>query len=262
MHDQDFNRLALSGRTALVTGGASGIGRATALLMAKRGADIVVLDADTDGLRGLEAAFSDTGNTVIARAGDVTREADIARAFDAAADRGMVIDILVNNAGTGARMPATELDTDTWSRVVDVNLTAAFVLSREFAKRLDRPGAVIPGAIINVASIMGVVGNQLYPNVSYHASKGGLVNLTRALAAEWASKSIRVNAVLPTFAETGLTTALLSSNSLREDILAKTPLGCLAEADDIAEAIAFLASDAARMITGTALPVDGGWTAV
>lgn len=257
MHDQDFNRLALSGRTALITGGASGIGRATALLMAKRGADIVVLDADTDGLSDLEAEFSDGQSKLIARAGDVTREADIARAFDAAADRDMVIDILVNNAGTGARMPATELDTDTWSRVVDVNLTAAFVLSREFAKRLDRPGA-----IINVASIMGVVGNQLYPNASYHASKGGLVNLTRALAAEWASKSIRVNAVLPTFAATGLTTALLSSNSLREEILAKTPLGCLAEADDIAEAIAFLASDAARMITGTALPVDGGWTAV
>ena len=257
MREQDFNRLDLSGRTALITGGASGIGRATALLMAGRGADIVVLDADANGLADLEAAFSGNDSTLVRVTGDVTRDADIAKAFDTANDRDMVVDSLVNNAGIGARMPATELDTETWSHVVDVNLTAAFALSREFAKRLDRPGT-----IVNVASMMGVLGNQLYPNAAYNASKGGLVNLTRTLAAEWAPRSIRVNAVLPTFAETGLTTKLLSSDSLREKILARTPLGCLADPEDIAEAIAFLASDAARMITGAALPVDGGWTAV
>lgn len=254
-----MDNLSLAGRTALVTGGASGIGRATALLCARRGANIVVIDTDAEALGRLAGDLSETPQNVLTYTADASSETDVREAIsDAAAQLGP-LGILINNVGIGARVPTTELDTETWSRVMDVNLTSAFLCSREFALQCDSDKG---GAIVNVASIMGAVGNSLYPNVSYHASKGALVNMTRALAAEWAPQNIRVNSVLPTFVATALTENLLSEGTMRQDILDRTPLNRLAEPEDVAEAIAFLVSDAARMITGTMLPVDGGWLAI
>lgn len=117
------------------------------------------------------------------------------------------------------------------------------------------------GCIVNVASIMGLVGNGLYPNPAYHASKGALINLTRALAIEWAPHNLRVNAVAPCFVETPLTEKLLADREMQEQIIARTPLGRLATPEDVAAAILFLASDAAAMVTGHVLAVDGGWLA-
>jgi NAD(P)-dependent dehydrogenase (short-subunit alcohol dehydrogenase family) len=168
------------------------------------------------------------------------------------------LDILVNNAGIAARAPSATYERQVWERVVAVNLTGSFLMAQAAA------GVMLPqrrGCIVNVASIMGLVGNGLYPNPAYHATKGALVNLTRALAIEWAPHGLRVNAVAPCFVETPLTTKLLADAAMRAEIVRRTPLGRLATPDDVAAAILFLATDAAAMVTGHVLTVDGGWLA-
>src|SRR5690606_34538367 len=147
---------------------------------------------------------------------------------------------------------------ETWDAVLQVNLSGAFHCARAAAPLMAAAGG---GAVVNVASIMGLVGGGLYPNAAYHASKGGLVNLTRALALEWADQGIRVNAVAPTFARTALTGRLLAEAGMEQVICGLTPMGRLVEPMEVATAIAFLASPAAAMITGVTLPVDGGWLA-
>jgi NAD(P)-dependent dehydrogenase (short-subunit alcohol dehydrogenase family) len=153
------------------------------------------------------------------------------------------------------RRPTIELSTADWQTVVDVNLTALFMCCRAAARLMIPAGG---GAIVNVASMMGLSGGGLYPNASYHASKGAVVNLTRALAVEWAQARVRVNAVAPTWVRTELTAGLFASPELLNRVLDVTPMRRLPEPEDIANAIVFLASDQARLITGHTLPVDGG----
>src|SRR5574341_1564133 len=223
----------LKGKTALVTGGAKGIGAATVKAFEKAGARVEVVDIE----RGV----------------DVTDEAAVKAAF---AKIG-AIDILVNNAGRAVRKPAVEVSKEDWDAVIELNLTAVFLCSRLAHPYMKKRGG---GAIINLASIMGLSGG-IYPNASYQTSKGGVVNLTRALALEWASDNIRVNAVAPTYVRTDLTAPIFSSPELVKTVMAHTPLGRLPDVDDIAAAILFLASDAARCITGVTLPVDSGYLA-
>lgn len=248
----------LDGRLALITGGAGGIGLATARMLAEAGSRVALVDLDAEALRTAEAELVAAGHRVFARAVDITDETALAGAVQSITDAAGAVDILVNNAGIGARRPTETLDTATWERVVAVNLTGSFVCTRIVAQSMLTRGR---GAVVNVASIMGLVGNGLYANAAYHATKGGLVNLTRALAVEWAPRGIRVNAVAPTFVETGLTRKLLADRELAAAILARTPLARLASPRDVAAAILFLASDAAAMITGQVLAVDGGWLA-
>jgi NAD(P)-dependent dehydrogenase (short-subunit alcohol dehydrogenase family) len=228
-----MNLFSLEGKTAVITGGAKGIGAATVALLRKHGARAVSLD--------------------IAEGCDVTDEAAVRLAFE----RTGAIDILVNNAGRAARKPATDLSLQEWNEVVEVNLTATFLCSRLAHPYMKKRGA---GAIVNLASIMGFSGG-LFPNASYQASKGGVVNLTRALALEWAEDDIRVNAVAPTFVRTGLTVPIFSNPDKLEKVMSHTPLRRLPEVDDIAAAILFLCSPAARCITGITLPVDSGYLA-
>jgi NAD(P)-dependent dehydrogenase (short-subunit alcohol dehydrogenase family) len=168
------------------------------------------------------------------------------------------LDILVNNAGIALRRPTLELSLADWEKVIDVNLNAVFLCARAAGRTMVAAGR---GAIVNVASMMGLSGGGLYPNLSYQSSKGGVVNLTRALAVEWAGQGVRVNAVAPTWVKTELTQGLFEDPALMARVMAVTPLQRVAEPEDVAQAIVFLASDKAAMITGHTLPVDGGFLA-
>jgi NAD(P)-dependent dehydrogenase (short-subunit alcohol dehydrogenase family) len=223
----------LAGKTALVTGGAKGIGAATVALFRKHGARAMSLDI-SDGV-------------------DVTDESAVKAAFERIGE----IDFLINNAGRATRKPAIELSVEEWNQVIELNLTATFICSRLAHPYMKKRGG---GAIVNLASIMGFSGG-IFPNVSYQASKGGVVNLTRALALEWAADNIRVNAVAPTFVRTDLTVPIFSNPEVLKIVMGHTPLGRFPEVEDIAAAILFLCSPAARCITGITLPVDSGYLA-
>ena len=232
-----MEEFSLAGKVAVVTGGASGIGAATVRLIEKAGGKAISLD--------------------IATGCDVTDEKAVARALADAETQHGGIDILVNNAGRAARKPATELTRDEWQAVIDLNLTAVFLCSRTVMPYMKRRGA---GSIVNLASIMGFSGG-IFPNASYQASKGAIVNLTRALALEWAADNIRVNAVAPTFVRTELTVPIFSNPETMKRVMHHTPLGRLPEPEEIAAAIVYLCSPAARSITGITLPVDSGFLA-
>jgi 2-deoxy-D-gluconate 3-dehydrogenase len=251
--------MRLDGRVAIVTGGARGIGLETAKTLAGAGARVVLADLDKDVAEGAAAEIRAHSRHATAIVADVADEASVNAMVRATLEREGRLDILVNNAGIAIRRPAVELTLGDWDKVVAVNLTGSFLCARAAAHPMiaARGG----GAIVNVASIMGLSGGGLYPNVSSQATKGAIVNMTRALAVEWAPHAIRVNAVAPTYVRTELIGPILKDPELVARIEAMTPLRKLAEPADIAAAIAFLVSPAAAMITGHTLVVDGGFLA-
>jgi NAD(P)-dependent dehydrogenase (short-subunit alcohol dehydrogenase family) len=228
----------MKGKTVVVTGAATGIGKATADLFASRGYTIARLDVEP-------------GDQIILA--DVSDE----KAVEAAFARIGKIDILVNNAGIAVRKNSLEITREEWDRVMAVNVSGMFLCSRIAARSMKQNGG---GAIVNLASIMGFSGG-LFPNPAYQASKGAVVNLTRALALEFAPFGIRVNAVAPTFVRTNLTRPVFSNPELLKKVMEHTPLGRLPEVEDIAQAVLFLAGPEARCITGVTLPVDSGYLA-
>ena len=228
-----MNLFELKGKTAVVTGGARGIGAATVKLLREAGARVEVLDIET----GCDVTDEQAVKAAYARIGE--------------------IDILVNNAGRAIRKNALEISREEWQAVQDLNVTAVFLCSRNAVPWMRKRGG---GAIVNLASIMGLSGG-IYPNASYQASKGAVVNLTRALALEWAAHNIRVNAVAPTYVRTDLTVPIFTSPEMMTTVMAHTPLERFPEPEEIAAAILYLCSPAARCITGITLPVDSGYLA-
>ena len=228
----------LKGKTAVVTGAGTGIGKATADLMEKAGAKVSRIDIEP-------------GPDILA--GDVADEAAMEKAFGEIGP----VDILVNNAGIAVRKQSLEITREEWDRVIAVNVDGLFLCSRIAARGMKQKGG---GAIVNLASIMGFSGG-LYPNPAYQASKGAVVNLTRALALEFAPFNIRVNAVAPTFVRTRLTKPVFETPEVLKNVMSHTPLGRLPETHDIAAAILFLAGPAASCITGVTLAVDSGYLA-
>jgi 2-deoxy-D-gluconate 3-dehydrogenase len=252
----------LAGKIALITGAGSGIGQAAARALALAGARVVVTELP-DRLERAEAtvaAVCDAGGAAVTAALDVRDLDSIAACVKAATAFGEGrLDILVNNAGLNVRQPAFEVTEDAWDLVLDTNLKGLF-FTAQAAGRAMRDQAPPGGSIVNVASVVGLVG--YYDRAAYCASKAGAINVSRVLAIEWAPYDIRVNAVCPTFVETPLTQVLLQNEAIKSDILGRTPAGRLATPEEVAAAIVFLAGPGASMITGAALAIDGGWTAI
>jgi NAD(P)-dependent dehydrogenase (short-subunit alcohol dehydrogenase family) len=266
MHEQDGAHpdavslagfFGLEGKVAAVTGAGSGIGLAAAQALAAAGAQVVVLDrapvADEviASIKGSHPA-----STLVM---DVADEAQVEAAFAEIVARHGGIDILVNNAGLAIRDAAVNLSLEAWDKVVAVNMTGVFLCARTAARHMIAAGR--GGAIINTASIMGLSGGGLYPNISYQTTKGAIVNMTRALAVEWAPHRIRVNAIAPTYVRTPFIAPLLAQPELMQRIEAMTPLRRIAEPHEISPAVLFLAGPGAAMVTGHTLPVDGGFLA-
>lgn len=250
--------LDLTGKVAIVTGAGTGIGAATARLLAAHGATVAVTDRDPDNARLVAEAIQATGGRAMAVTMDVGVETEVVATFAAIEATLGAPDILVANAGASIRKSVTELSLEEWQTVQRVNVTGVFLCAREAVRRMQARGG---GAIVNVASIMGLSGGGPYPNPAYKASKGAVVNLTRALAVEHGPHNIRVNAVAPTWVRTGFIDALRSDPEAFARIERLMPLGRIAEPEEVASAILFLVSPMAAMITGHTLPVDGGYLA-
>jgi gluconate 5-dehydrogenase len=253
--------LDLSGRIAIVTGGSRGIGLQMAAALGEMGARVALTARKQDELDAARAQLEASGVECLTVTGDLSASTSIASAVDAVLRRWTHIDIVVNNAGTNWAAPAEDYPTEAWRKVLDLNLDAAFFLLREVATR-----SMIPrrsGKIVNIASVAGFLGNPPeweMRTIAYNTSKGALVAMTRALAAEWGRYNINVNAICPGFFPSKMTKVTLERIS--SDVLAMTPLARLGGDEDLKGSVVFLASEASRHITGHALVVDGGCSIV
>jgi 2-dehydro-3-deoxy-D-gluconate 5-dehydrogenase len=246
----------LKGKVAIVTGGNRGIGLGMARGLASAGARVVVAARNASKSESAVRELKALGSDAFALALDVADERSVNDAFEQTAVKCGRIDILVNNAGINIRKPAHELALDEWRQVIDINLTGAFLCSRSAHAHMKRAGG---GKIINIGSMMSIFGATFAP--AYGASKGGIVQFTRSTAIAWAPDNIQVNAVLPGWVDTDLTrSARQQVAGLHERVLARTPSGRWGTGQDFAGIAVFLASPASDFITGTAIPVDGGYS--
>ena len=250
------NPFSLEGKTAVVTGASRGLGQAIAVGLAEAGADVVCASTRKSGTDDTAAAIRDAGRQSWQVEADLSREDGAAALSQAAFEAAGDVHILVNNAGTIRRHPAVEFPLDDWQNVVQTNLTAVFQLSQLFAAPMMERGG---GKIVNVASLLSFQGGITVP--AYTASKHGVAGLTKALANEWASKGVSVNAIAPGYFRTDNTQALQADETRNRQILERIPAGRWGKPQDLAGAAVFLASPASDYVTGTVITVDGGWMA-
>lgn len=249
--------MRLDGRRALVTGAGRGLGVACAAVLAQAGAHVTLMARTASETEAVAAAIVAEGGAAATMTGDVCDVAAATAAIAAAIGEAGPFDILVNNAGTNRPGPFLDVTPDAYDTVMDLNLRAAFFVAQAVARGLVAAGR--PGSIIHMSSQMGHVGGPR--RTIYCASKHGLEGLSKAMAVELGPLGIRVNTVCPTFVETPMTRPYFEDPAFRGDVLARIKLGRLGQPEDLMGAVLFLASDASAMVTGTALVVDGGWTA-
>ncbi|MCL7451684.1 MAG: glucose 1-dehydrogenase [Anaerolineae bacterium] len=251
-----FPDFQLTDKIAIVTGASKGLGYGVALAMADAGAHVVVTSRDIERAQPVATEIQEMGRESLPLALEVCSLDSIEAMVGAALDRFGRIDILVNNAGINIPEPALEVSEEHWDRLMDINLKGLFFCSQKVGTVMVRQGQ---GKIINVGSQMGFVGGKL--RAAYCASKGGVVQLTKVLAIEWAKHGVNVNGVAPTFLRTPFTAHMFEDATFYDEVVANIPLGRVGEVEDVLGAVVFLASPASDLITGTTMLVDGGWTA-
>jgi NAD(P)-dependent dehydrogenase (short-subunit alcohol dehydrogenase family) len=245
----------LSGRVIVLTGASSGIGHSVARCLAERGASVVAAARRLPALEALVAELPDA----LAVPCDVSDPQACEELVSTTIEHYGTIDVLINNAAAYTVIPAEEESVSNFRSILDTNLVSAFALSRAAAQHML---ARQRGSIINVASIFGIGGSGVIKQASYAASKGGLINLTRELSAQWARRGVRVNAIAPAFFETAMTTDMWEHDATNNWVRRQTPIGRRGELVELHGAMIYLASEASSYVTGAVLPVDGGWTSV
>jgi len=241
----------LQDKVAVITGGASGIGAATARLFVSEGAKVVLVDLNEEKGKAFESELKALNADALFVKANITSEEEVANIFTQTIEKFGKVDIVFNNAGIGRVHPTHELDYAEWRQTVNVDLDGVFLVAREAIREMLKAGG---GAIVNTASMYGWVGSP--GSAAYNAAKGGVVNLTRSIALEYAEQNIRVNALCPGFIDTPI---IPEESKLA--LAAATPVKRLGKAEEMAKAVLFLASDDSSYMTGNSLTVDGGYTA-
>lgn len=249
----------LKGRVAVISGASSGLGKQMALGFAKAGADVVLVARRIERLEELKSRVEELGVKALAVKCDVTSTEEINAAAKKVEEAFGKVDILVNCAGSSKDKGVLEMEDEEWDFTISTDLTSVFKMTRGFANIMKKHAY---GRVINIASMYGMVGNSEIPTIAYHSSKGGVVNFTRAAAAELAKEGITVNCICPGYFYTELTTAVLDTPKFQEFASSHVPMGRYGKEGELNAAAIFLASEEASYVTGVILPVDGGYTAV
>lgn len=253
------HRFGLTDRVAVVTGASAGLGIGFVEALAGAGARIVAAARRHERLVELAERLTGEGAEVLPVACDVTLESDVDALLQQTLERFGRVDVLVNNAGVTEIVAAEEDTLESFRRVMDINLQGVFLCTQRFGRAMLESGG---GSIVNVASMLGMVGVGQIPQASYAASKGGVINMTREIAAQWARRGVRVNAIAPGWFESEMTGEMFADAASQKWMKSRTPMGRTGHPGELDGALLFFASDASSFVTGQTLAVDGGWTSV
>ena len=246
-------------QTAIVTGASSGLGVTFAETLAKRGVNLVIAARRYEKLAKVAEDLTKKYDVkVVPVKADVSLEQEVIQMVKTAVEKFRSVEILVNNAGIAALSPSVDMNLEEWKKVIDINLTGVFLCARTAAREMIKRKY---GKIVNIASIYGAVGD-IFPSAPYYASKGAVINLTRALAIEWAPHKINVNAIAPGFFPSEMSEGVFKDEEAMKRILTRTPLGRTGDPLDLKAALMYLSSPASNYVTGQTLFVDGGWTSL